>query len=102
MDYHVDLLLTSNNYAGYFNYMKFWAKNGDFDWICDFSEHNSPADDVYTVSKTYLETAYWNNYDGSSLPLSNSDAAKFREEYKRKNNNQDYTIVWKTETTKKA
>ena len=92
----------SNNYAGYFNYMKFWAKNGDFDWICDFSEHNSPAKDVYTVSKTYLETAYWNNYDGKSLPLLKNDADKFLEEYKRKNNNQDYTIVWKSETTKKA
>lgn len=30
----------SNGYAGYFNYMKYWAKNGDVDWICNTEEYN--------------------------------------------------------------
>ena len=25
--------------------MKFWAKNGAYDWICDFSEYDNPDDD---------------------------------------------------------
>jgi len=63
-----------NGYEGYFNYMKFWARNGDYNWICDFTEYNGPKYGVYEVSKTYLETAFWNSYDGTKSPLRDPSA----------------------------
>lgn len=50
--------------------MKFWAKNGAYDWICDFSEYGGKRDGIKEVKYTYLETAFWNNYHGDS-PLKN-------------------------------
>lgn len=58
-----------NGYEGYFRYMKFWAKNGAYDWICDFSEYDGKRTGVKKVKYTYLETAFWNNYDGTTSPL---------------------------------
>ena len=55
-----------NGYEGYFRYMKFWAKNGAYDWICDFSEYGGDRTGVKEVKYTYLETAFWNNYHGDS------------------------------------
>lgn len=46
--------------------MKFWAKNGAYDWICDFSEYDGKKDDIKEVKYTYLETAFWNNNHGDS------------------------------------
>ncbi len=57
-----------NGYEGYFRYMKFWAKNGAYDWICDFSEYG-----VKEVKYTYLETTFWNEYDGKTSPLKEND-----------------------------
>ena len=67
--------LSTNGYKGYFNYMKFWAKNGAYNWICDFSEYDNPYDDynIKPVKYTYLETAFWNNYDGKTSPLKEDD-----------------------------
>lgn len=59
----------TNNFKGYRNYMQFWAKNGAYDWICDFSEYDGRRDDIKEVRYTYLETAFWNNYDGTTSPL---------------------------------
>lgn len=66
---------SANGYKGYFNYMKFWAKNGAYNWICDFSEYDNPYDDynIKPVKYTYLETAFWNNYDGKTSPLKEDD-----------------------------
>lgn len=50
--------------------MQFWAKNGAYDWICDFSEYDGKRDGINEVRYTYLETAFWNNYHGDS-PLKN-------------------------------
>ncbi len=65
---------STNGYAGYFNYMKFWARNGGYNWICDFSEYDGPRTGVHEVSKTYLETAFWNSYDGTKTPLKDPNA----------------------------
>ena len=54
--------------------MKFWARNGEYNWICDFSEYDGPKYGVCEVSKTYLETAFWNKYDGAS-PLKRPEEA---------------------------
>lgn len=49
--------------------MKFWAKNGAYDWICDFSEYDGNKQGIKKVKYTYLETAFWNNYKGTTSPL---------------------------------
>ena len=54
------------NPVGYTNYMKFWAKNGEYNWICNTSEYAGLSDDVETVKKTYLATDFWINYKGQS------------------------------------
>ncbi len=62
----------TNGYAGYFNYMKYWAKNGQADWICNFQEFydgEGERDGVTEVKKTYLVTNFWNNYDGTKSPV---------------------------------
>lgn len=64
---------SANGYKGYFNYMKFWAKNGAYNWICDFSEYDGKKDGVKEVRYTYLETAFWNEYDGKTSPLKEND-----------------------------
>lgn len=64
---------SANGYKGYFNYMKFWAKNGAYNWICDFSEYDGVREGVEEVKYTYLETAFWNNYDGKTSPLKEDD-----------------------------
>ena len=53
--------------------MKFWAKNGAYNWICDFSEYDGVREGVEEVKYTYLETAFWNNYDGKTSPLKEDD-----------------------------
>lgn len=83
----------SNGYAGYFNYMKYWAKNGAVNWICNTEEYagslegyNFCVEDdskdnhtdkessevfgvTHKVNYTYLVTNFWNNYDGTKSPL---------------------------------
>lgn len=59
----------TNNFEGYYRYMQFWAKNGAYNWICDFSEYDGDKTGIREVKYTYLETAFWNNYDGTISPL---------------------------------
>ncbi|MCQ2381902.1 MAG: hypothetical protein MJ054_01215, partial [Clostridia bacterium] len=59
----------SNGYAGYHNYMKYWARNGDYYWICDYSEYPGKPDGTEQVKYTYLVTNFWNNYNGEKSPL---------------------------------
>lgn len=66
----------SNGYAGYFNYMKYWAKNGDPDWICNTEEYAGPTRGKTTVNKTYLVTNFWNNYDGTRSPVDGAILSK--------------------------
>lgn len=58
-----------NNYIGYHNFMKFWAKNGEWDWIANTQESSFQLNDVKIVSKTYLDKTFWNEYDGTKNPL---------------------------------
>ncbi|MBR1403324.1 MAG: hypothetical protein IJ558_04035 [Treponema sp.] len=60
----------SNDYAGYFNYMKYWARNGDYNWICDTSEWaGTYQDDIKVVAKTYKVKSFWDNFNGEQTPL---------------------------------
>lgn len=61
------------DFKGYFNYMKYWAKHGDPNWICVYpsnNEYDGPLDGKEKVSNTYLATAFWNsNTNGDKSPL---------------------------------
>jgi len=61
----------SNGYAGYFNYMKYWAKNGNYNWICNQSEYAGSTSGMVIVKNTYTVTNFWNNYDGTKSPVDN-------------------------------
>ena len=56
---------------GYFKYMKFWAKNGDYRWICDTTAYPyAPTGEGWqVVNNTYLSTNFWNHYDGTKNPV---------------------------------
>ncbi|MBS7401144.1 MAG: hypothetical protein KIG16_01360 [Eubacteriales bacterium] len=62
----------SNGFAGYHNYMKYWARNGLVDWICN----PDPSSAAYTgettgmtvVNNTYLQSNFWNSYNGTVSP----------------------------------
>jgi len=59
--------------AGYKNYMKFWARNGAYNWICDTSEYDGPMDDEFVkVQYTYRAHNFWTNYDGTLSPVDGS------------------------------
>ncbi|MCM1320583.1 MAG: hypothetical protein NC041_03455 [Bacteroides sp.] len=49
--------------------MKYWAKNGNPDWICNTEEYAGGYSDKTLVKYTYLVTNFWNNYDGTKLPV---------------------------------
>lgn len=73
--------------------MKYWAKNGEYNWICNTQEYNgstsgydysidsqsennvmttdseSAVGVMHKVEKTYMVTNFWNNYDGTQSPL---------------------------------
>lgn len=49
--------------------MKYWARNGSYDWICDTSEYAGYTGDVTLVNNTYLVTGFWNRFDGTRSPV---------------------------------
>lgn len=56
----------SNDYKGYFNYMKYWAKNGGPSWICVYpsnNEYDGPTTGLTKVTKTFMVTNFWDNFD---------------------------------------
>ena len=55
-----------NNYIGYFNYMQFWAMNGEYDWICNTVEYSGPTDDVKIVKYPYTMASFWDNYQNTA------------------------------------
>lgn len=60
---------SDNNYVGYHNYMKYWARNGGPDWICNTEEYAGYTGDKVVVKNTYLVTNFWNYYDGTKSPV---------------------------------
>ncbi|MBR4418891.1 MAG: hypothetical protein IKT33_02695, partial [Clostridia bacterium] len=59
--------------AGYKNYMKFWARNGAYNWICDTSEYDGPMGDEFVkVQYTYRAHNFWTHYDGTLSPVDGS------------------------------
>ena len=63
----------ANHPEGYRNYMKYWARNGQYNWICNTTEYSGPlnnpnGDDMVLVKNTYLITSFWINFDGSRRP----------------------------------
>ena len=59
----------SNDYTGYHNYMKYWAHNGGFNWICDTSEYKGKTDGMVKVTNTYMATYWWKNWKEGQHPL---------------------------------
>ena len=52
------------------NYMKYWARNGEWNWICNREEYNgglqnSGYPDFVEITKTFDVTGYWDSYDGN-------------------------------------
>ena len=71
----------SDNYDGYTNYMKFWARNGEYYWICNKDAHDEGSvaalktqdgKSYVEIKKTYEATDFWCNY-GSTHNLSPVD-----------------------------
>ena len=61
--------------------MKFWARNGEYNWICDFSEYQDTKNkDIVKVTKTYLSRSFWDAYDGKNLPTSGTVKNKYGRE----------------------
>lgn len=54
-----------NNYAGYHNFMHYWAMNGDKTWISFTTEGSAIKDGSQwkQVDYTYLSANYWNTFD---------------------------------------
>lgn len=65
----------SNGYAGYHNYMKYWARNGQWNWICNTEEYSGTIynPDGMTafrfVNNTYNVKTFWDNYKGTTHAL---------------------------------
>lgn len=56
----------SNQYAGYHNFMHYWATNGDWNWInftTESNEFDNNEKDLVQVNYTYLSANFWNNFD---------------------------------------
>ena len=56
---------------GYANYMKYWARNGNWTDICDLSAYPVMTNNYSSfrlVTNTYLSTNFWNSYDGTTNP----------------------------------
>lgn len=68
--------ISSNGYVGYHNYMKYWAKNGEYNWICNTSEYTGPQTSVKIVEKTYMVKSFWTKYDGTTSPLNGAKLDK--------------------------
>ena len=59
----------SANPDGYFKYMKYWARNGEYNQICDYGENTGAMDGTIKVNNTYLASNFWNHYDGTKDPV---------------------------------
>lgn len=73
--------ISSNGYVSYHNYIKYWAKNGQYNWICNTSEYsgsmyNLIGEDMELVQKTYLVKSFWNQYNGTTSPVDGSKLSK--------------------------
>ena len=53
--------------------MKYWARNGQWNWICNTEEYeddgkarlfNPDNDDMQIITYTYRVTNFWNYYNG--------------------------------------
>lgn len=69
-----------NNYIGYHNFMKFWAKNGEYNWIANTQAcPNGQLDSTKLERKVnypYTNKTFWNDYgkDGKTYsPLDHSE-----------------------------
>lgn len=66
-----------NNYIGYHNFMKFWAKNGQYNWIANTQAcPNGQLDSTkleHKVNYPYTNKTFWNDYgkDDTRSPLTN-------------------------------
>ncbi len=58
----------TNGYAGYHQYMKYWARNGQYFWICDQSAFPGELDKYKKVNNVYTVTKFWDNYNGTLNP----------------------------------
>lgn len=59
----------SANPFGYFNYMRYWAKNGNHTQICNYTENAGDTYGTTRVINTYLVSNFWNSYDGTKDPV---------------------------------
>ena len=80
------------DYNGYHNYMKYWARNGEWNWICHYTDGQNEYDwvddgQLTKVDKTYLINDFWNEYDGSKSPLDGKATDKKAYGWRVVNNN---------------
>lgn len=64
--------MPDDDYLGYTNYMRYWARNGQPSWICNTAAYNNydPNPDVTSrgsgyqkVRWTYEEQNFWKDFD---------------------------------------
>ncbi len=79
-------------FKGYHNYMKFWARNGDWNWISFYQGANeydykeATATGIQKVEHTYESITFWTNYDGTKSPLDGTDLSSKAYSWKRQDN----------------
>lgn len=58
---------------GYANYMTYWARNGSYTDICDYSENIGSTYGTTLVVNTYLVSSFWSVYDGTKDLVTGAD-----------------------------
>ncbi len=72
--------------------MKFWARNGDWNWISFYQGANeydykeATATGIQKVEHTYESITFWTNYDGTKSPLDGTDLSSKAYSWKRQDN----------------
>ncbi|MBO4726205.1 MAG: hypothetical protein J5598_01220, partial [Clostridia bacterium] len=60
---------------GYNNFMKYWARNGNYNWISDYSEYPGGIfDGTHEVIHPWNSSNFWNTYDGTISPIKDAIA----------------------------
>ena len=62
----------NDGYQGYHNFMHFWARNGDFNWIGDTQEYTGPKIGIAELKYIWSSTGFWNRFDGTVDPFGNA------------------------------
>ena len=74
--------------------MKYWAKNGDPDWIGNIQYPDginaTNLGSMSAVTNPWMDDGFWVGYNGATHPISENDFEK----YKLNKPIKDFDVVW--------